>query len=58
MRIRHSRNVVPEKCTVCGGALKLGGPIWNSYLHKKHYVERLYEKSKAETCELKTKERI
>ncbi|MFO0116602.1 MAG: hypothetical protein ACK521_02965 [bacterium] len=49
---------MPEKCTTCGGSLRLGGPIWSEKIHQTDFVNRLYNKSKQESCELKTKGRI
>jgi tRNA (guanine26-N2/guanine27-N2)-dimethyltransferase len=54
----NSRNQVPERCTTCGGSLRLGGPIWSEKIHQSDFVNRLYHKSKEESCALKTKGRI
>jgi tRNA G26 N,N-dimethylase Trm1 len=34
---------VPHRCTVCEGALVLGGPIWNREIHDVEFVKRLLE---------------
>lgn len=57
-RIFNARNCVPEKCTTCGGALRIGGPIWSDRIHQSNFVNRLYQKSRDEACTLKTKGRI
>ncbi len=34
---------VPHRCTVCEGALVLGGPIWNKEIHDVEFAKRLLE---------------
>ena len=33
----------PHRCTVCEGALVLGGPIWNREIHDVEFAKRLLE---------------
>ena len=41
-KITNAKHCIPEKCRTCGGALRLGGPIWSEPIHQKDFVNRLY----------------
>lgn len=34
---------IPNRCTVCDGALVMGGPIWNGKIQNIDFVKRLME---------------
>ena len=57
-KIMNARNCIPEQCRTCGGALRLGGPIWSDRIHQSEFVNRVYNKAKEDDCKLGTKSRI